>query len=56
MESTRCGRCQRLLFKSTPGAIAGTVEIKCARCGTYNQIKAASLETERLRASDEKTE
>ncbi|WP_405048077.1 Com family DNA-binding transcriptional regulator [Flexibacterium corallicola] len=39
MESTRCGKCNALLFKSEQGAISGKVEIKCRRCGTLNQLR-----------------
>jgi phage FluMu protein Com len=41
MESIRCGQCSALLFKAAPKAVAGNIEVKCRRCGSYNQIRPA---------------
>ena len=49
MESNRCGRCRKLLFRG----IATDIEIKCSRCGAFNRFRATSLEPERQRASKE---
>lgn len=35
MESIRCPKCNKLLFKAN----SAEVEIKCPRCGTLNTIK-----------------
>ena len=43
----RCGNCQKLLAKG----VYAILEIKCARCGTLNHLRAESPEPERLRAS-----
>ncbi|WP_188082785.1 Com family DNA-binding transcriptional regulator [Sphingobium scionense] len=40
--SNRCASCRALLFKSEPGAIAGVIEIKCRRCGTFNSLRPVS--------------
>ena len=37
----RCGQCRKLL-----GRVAGSVEIKCSRCGTLNKYDADTNETE----------
>ncbi|PHR92525.1 MAG: hypothetical protein COA78_33400, partial [Blastopirellula sp.] len=39
MKPIRCTSCSALLFKSDRGAIAGTIEIKCRRCGTINSLR-----------------
>ncbi|MCU0882136.1 MAG: Com family DNA-binding transcriptional regulator [Hyphomonadaceae bacterium] len=40
LEPVRCGSCDALLFKASPGAVTGTLSIKCRRCGTVNLIRA----------------
>ena len=47
----RCGNCQKLLAKG----VYSILEIKCARCGTLNHLRAESPEPERLRASEQGT-
>lgn len=42
LETVKCAACRALLFKAEPGAIAATVEIKCRRCGAYNNLRPAS--------------
>ena len=34
VESIRCGQCGALLFRASPEALRGPLEIKCRRCGT----------------------
>lgn len=38
-EEVRCCACRRLLFKMTPGALAGALSIKCPRCGAFNHLR-----------------
>lgn len=38
----RCSGCRRLLFKMESEALAGTVSIKCPRCGAFNQLRPSS--------------
>jgi phage FluMu protein Com len=40
-EAFRCGACNALLFKAEKTALAGVVEIKCRRCGQFNQLRPA---------------
>ncbi|MAM38267.1 MAG: hypothetical protein CL949_07130 [Erythrobacter sp.] len=49
--SMKCASCRALLFKSEPGAIAGVIEIKCRRCGTFNCLRPASPNTTADRAA-----
>ncbi|MFP3496186.1 Com family DNA-binding transcriptional regulator [Pseudomonas sp. SIMBA_059] len=51
LKEFRCGHCKRLLAR-----VGGVTElqIKCARCGTLNHVKATSLERSPL--SDIKAE
>ncbi|MBL4785476.1 MAG: Com family DNA-binding transcriptional regulator [Cohaesibacteraceae bacterium] len=39
MESIRCSNCSKLLFKSDLKANKGRLEIKCSRCGTFNDLR-----------------
>lgn len=39
MNEIRCGNCRKLLMKAQQNAIIGTVEIKCTRCGTLNNLR-----------------
>ncbi|WP_083782775.1 Com family DNA-binding transcriptional regulator [Roseibium sp. TrichSKD4] len=47
MQEIRCGRCRKLLMKSEPAAIRGTVEVKCPRCGTMNSLRPVEPITDR---------
>ncbi|OYX14830.1 MAG: hypothetical protein B7Z15_02630 [Rhizobiales bacterium 32-66-8] len=47
MENIRCGTCSALLFRSARGALRGTVEIKCRRCGTLNSLRPTEATPER---------
>ncbi|RAI40543.1 hypothetical protein CH338_06030 [Rhodoplanes elegans] len=47
VETIRCARCRALLFRATAGAIAGPVEIKCRRCGTFNVLRPSEPSRER---------
>lgn len=47
MENVRCGKCRALLFKARSGAIAGSIEIKCRRCGTINHLRPSEPATDR---------
>lgn len=38
----RCASCRALLFKAAARAIAGVIEIKCRRCGTFNSLRPQS--------------
>lgn len=40
--AVRCANCRALLFKAEDGAIAGTIEIKCRRCGAFNFMRPPS--------------
>ncbi|MBU1350619.1 MAG: Com family DNA-binding transcriptional regulator [Gammaproteobacteria bacterium] len=48
MNEVRCGSCHRLLAR----AVFQCLEIKCPRCGTLNNVRAASPQPERLGASN----
>ncbi|WP_102866719.1 Com family DNA-binding transcriptional regulator [Pseudovibrio exalbescens] len=39
MESIRCQKCSALLFKTEHKALNGRIEIKCRRCGTFNDLR-----------------
>ncbi|MBD8890884.1 Com family DNA-binding transcriptional regulator [Labrenzia suaedae] len=39
MNEIRCGSCRKLLMKAQQNAITGTIEIKCTRCGTLNNLR-----------------
>ncbi|WP_084539946.1 Com family DNA-binding transcriptional regulator [Azorhizobium doebereinerae] len=43
----RCGSCRALLFRAGRGAISGTIEIKCRRCGTLNALRPPEPKPER---------
>lgn len=47
MEDVRCGRCRALLLRAADSAIAGSVEIKCRRCGTINHLRPSEPAPER---------
>ena len=47
METVRCGKCSKKLAEAEYVRLS----IKCPRCGTMNQMKAASLKPERPGAS-----
>ncbi|WP_367618326.1 MULTISPECIES: Com family DNA-binding transcriptional regulator [Rhodoplanes] len=47
VETIRCAHCRALLFRATAGAIAGPVEIKCRRCGTFNVLRPSEPSPER---------
>ncbi|WP_201514161.1 MULTISPECIES: Com family DNA-binding transcriptional regulator [unclassified Sphingobium] len=48
-----CASCSALLFKAEPAAIAGIIEIKCRRCGTFNCLRPASPNPTADRAAEE---
>lgn len=48
MNEIRCGSCRKLLMKAGQNAIMGTVEIKCTRCGTLNNLRPVEPHSERL--------
>ncbi|RAI42920.1 Com family DNA-binding transcriptional regulator [Rhodoplanes roseus] len=52
MESIRCASCQALLFRATARAVAGTIEIKCRRCGTINIMRPTEPSHERPERRD----
>ncbi|MBK5960935.1 hypothetical protein CCR97_22410 [Rhodoplanes elegans] len=52
VETIRCARCRALLFRATAGAIAGPVEIKCRRCGTFNVLRPSEPSRERPERRD----
>lgn len=39
VETIRCARCAALMFKAEAGALRGTLEIKCRRCGAMNSLR-----------------
>ncbi|WP_084407918.1 Com family DNA-binding transcriptional regulator [Pseudovibrio sp. Ad37] len=39
MESIYCRDCSALLLKKEQNALQGRVEIKCRRCGTFNDLR-----------------
>ncbi|UWR67097.1 Com family DNA-binding transcriptional regulator [Phaeobacter inhibens] len=47
LQDQRCGECRRLLFKIEPGALSGTLAIKCPRCKAHNTLRPASPLPER---------
>ncbi|WP_083850309.1 Com family DNA-binding transcriptional regulator [Rhodovulum sp. PH10] len=47
VEFVRCASCRALLFRADAGAIAGIVEIKCRRCGTFNVLRPTEPSCER---------
>jgi phage FluMu protein Com len=47
LQSIRCGKCSALLLKAAPGAIAGTIEIKCRRCGHVITLRPPEPEPKR---------
>lgn len=47
METIRCGGCAALLFKASPRALAGRIEIKCRRCGRINHLRPIEPTPER---------
>ncbi|KAF3999074.1 Com family DNA-binding transcriptional regulator [Glaciimonas immobilis] len=50
MQDIRCGNCQKKLGSG----IYLHLSIKCPRCGTLNDLRATSSESERQRAPDAK--
>ncbi|WP_417691557.1 zinc finger domain-containing protein [Roseibium sp.] len=52
MNEIRCGSCRKLLMKAEPNAIIGTVEIKCTRCGTLNNLRPLEPVSERPERRD----
>ncbi|WP_145072198.1 Com family DNA-binding transcriptional regulator [Sphingobium wenxiniae] len=50
--SMKCAHCRALLFKCDPDAIAGVIEIKCRRCGTFNCLRPASPHSTASRAAE----
>ncbi|UWR74823.1 Com family DNA-binding transcriptional regulator [Phaeobacter inhibens] len=42
LQDQRCGECRRLLFKIEPGALSGTLAIKCPRCKAHNNLRPQS--------------
>ena len=55
MESIRRGHCGALLFRVSPEALRGPLEIKCRRYCTINHLRATSSSSER-RPTPEKQE
>ncbi|WP_084540029.1 Com family DNA-binding transcriptional regulator [Azorhizobium doebereinerae] len=53
MENIRCGSCRALLFRAGRGAISGTIEIKCRRCGTLNALRPPEPKPERRERPDQ---
>ncbi|MET3456735.1 MULTISPECIES: Com family DNA-binding transcriptional regulator [Pseudomonas] len=49
LKDFRCGHCKRLLARMGENT---ELQIKCARCGTLNHVKAASLELSPLSGMD----
>ncbi|BBF92342.1 Com family DNA-binding transcriptional regulator [Blastochloris tepida] len=47
VEDIRCGSCRALLLRAATGAIAGAVQIKCRRCGTFNTLRPIEPVSER---------
>ncbi|WP_156453157.1 Com family DNA-binding transcriptional regulator [Polycladidibacter stylochi] len=45
MESIRCNNCTKLLFKTNLTATKGRIEIKCTRCGTFNDVRSAEIQS-----------
>gem|GEM_PF-2814889 len=52
MKEVRCGKCRALLFKAGSGAITGTIEIKCRRCGSINTPRSANPTQQKTRTAD----
>ncbi|MEL7113969.1 MAG: Com family DNA-binding transcriptional regulator [Pseudomonadota bacterium] len=42
LEEIRCSGCGKLLFKMEHGALAGTLSIKCPRCGAFNNLRPSA--------------
>lgn len=55
MESIRCNACNALLFKTEPNAVAGRIEIKCRRCGHYNDLRPSEPEFKQIENETERT-
>lgn len=51
LKEFRCGNCKRLLARM---GVCTELQVKCSKCGTFNHVKATSLEQSPL--SDIKAE